>query len=179
MKLANEKIVLRVKKLLNLAEDNWDDEEGQSAFIFAQKLMIQHQISKLDLLAAGVKVEQEDIAEEAITIYKTLHWWEKSLASIIAKNFRVKVFFNNSFKSSRVKRRIVFYGYGTDLELAKEMYVLAYDAILVYQRRYSKRHQHDGFTAADIKNTYLQGYLAGLKKKFNDQVSARVSTKWP
>ncbi|EJT5247915.1 DUF2786 domain-containing protein, partial [Listeria monocytogenes] len=40
----NEKIIRKVKRLLALAKENKSDEEGQSAFMLAQRLMLENDI---------------------------------------------------------------------------------------------------------------------------------------
>ncbi len=41
----NESIIKKIRGLLAIANDNKSDEESQSAFLLAQKLMIKHDIS--------------------------------------------------------------------------------------------------------------------------------------
>ena len=40
----SEKIIKKIKNLMELAQDNPSDEEGQSALLMAQKLMLKHDI---------------------------------------------------------------------------------------------------------------------------------------
>ncbi|HAP3793174.1 TPA: DUF2786 domain-containing protein, partial [Enterococcus faecalis] len=42
----NKKIIKKIKGLLAISRDQKNDEESQSAFILAQKLMIQYNIDK-------------------------------------------------------------------------------------------------------------------------------------
>lgn len=72
------------------------EKESQSAFLMAQRLMIQYDIDKADVLEEGE--EAEPIGEESVTVYKKLFWWERTLGQIIAKNFRVKMFYNSKRK---------------------------------------------------------------------------------
>ncbi|EIR3903414.1 DUF2786 domain-containing protein, partial [Enterococcus faecalis] len=120
----NKKIIKKIKGLLAISRDQKNDEESQSAFILAQKLMIQYNIDKNEVEELSVDSENDVIGEESVTIYKRLYWWERQLACIISENFRVKNFLNNKYLGRQKKRRIVFYGFGRDLELAKEMYIL-------------------------------------------------------
>lgn len=169
----NKKIITRIKGLLRLADDNPNDEEGQAAFILAQKLMIKHRIDEFDLGGETIGESPEDVTEEAVTIFKRLYWWERELGNIIAENFRVKIYYSNTARKTGTKRKskIVFYGLGKDLELAKELFILAYDAVVVYEKKYVRDHRGEGYTAASLKNSYLRGYLNGLRQRFDDQVS--------
>ena len=45
----NDKIILKVQNLLELAYDAPNDEEGQSALLMAQKLMVKHNLAMSDI----------------------------------------------------------------------------------------------------------------------------------
>lgn len=89
--MKNEKIIRKVKRLLALARENKSDEEGQSAFILAQRLMLENNIAESEVSDDEAAIEL--ITENKVTIHKKLFWWERHLADIIADNFRVKLFF--------------------------------------------------------------------------------------
>lgn len=171
----NENIIKKIKGLLALANDHKNDEESQTAFIMAQKLMI-----KYDISSSEVEEQQEgnSILEGKVTVYKTLYWWERKLAQIIAKNFRVTFFYNNKILKgeSKTKRAITFLGFESDVALAKEMYILAYDVLTFYANDFVKNHYVDsgnyrsrGYTT-DLKNSYMRGFLDGINEKFEVQV---------
>lgn len=77
----NKDIISKIKGLLKLANDNRNDEEGQSAFILAQRLMLKHKVNKLDLMDS--LDEEEFIGDNSVTIYKRLYWWSMDCRSII------------------------------------------------------------------------------------------------
>lgn len=172
----NKKIIKKVKGLLAIAKDERNDEESQSAFILAQKLMIQYQIDKHEVEDYELSSELTEINEESVTIYKRLYWWERSLAQIIAKNFRVKNFLNSKYIGKQKKRRIVFYGFGRDLELAKEMYILAYDVILYHSKLFVDEYYNTNwesrskYLTESIKSSYIRGFLSGLSERFDEQI---------
>lgn len=85
----NDMIIKKVKGLLAIADDTLDDEESQAAFLLAQKLMIKHNVQQKDI-DKSIKSKIDDIDAVPVTPFKTLFWWEKQLAGIISKNFRVK-----------------------------------------------------------------------------------------
>lgn len=91
----NDGIIKKIKGLLAIANDNKNDEESQSAFIMAQKLMIKYDISMGEVES---KKESQDIKQGQVTVHKKLFWWERKLAIIISNNFRVKFFYNGSVK---------------------------------------------------------------------------------
>ena len=173
----NEKIIKKVQGLLAIARDNKNDEESQSAFILAQKLMMKHSLSDMDVEDYEVVREREKMNYVAVTSKKRLYWWEKTLARIISKNFRTK----NYYYGYGHKNEIRFFGYGSDLELAKEMYILAYDAILQHSKTYIddwyEKHieeflgYRERYVTNSIKTSYLNGFLSGLDYRFEEQVT--------
>lgn len=172
----NDSIVEKIKGLLALANDHKNDEECQSAFVMAQKLMIKYDISASDV--EDVK-DVKNISKGQATAYKTLYWWERQLADIITKNFRVTWYYNNKvlYGESRKKRAIIFMGFESDVALAKEMYVLAYDVLTHYVRNFVDCYYEEkvinrerAFTT-ELKNSYTRGFLNGLDEKFKEQVS--------
>ncbi|EGO2732226.1 DUF2786 domain-containing protein [Enterococcus faecalis] len=167
------------KGLLAISKDQKNDEESQSAFILAQKLMIQYNIDKNEVEQLSIDSENDVIGEESVTIYKRLYWWERQLALIISENFRVKNFLNNNYSGRQKKRRIVFYGFGRDLELAKEMYILAYEVILFHSKNFIDNYYLENpeisrsrYMTNSLKASYINGFLEGLEQRFNEQVSA-------
>lgn len=174
MENKNEKIIKKIKGLLAISRDERNDEESQSAFVLAQRLMIQYSIDK-SLVEGSEYYENDDSIDEAsVTIFKKLYWWEKELAQIISKNFKVK----NFVRIKGRKSKVVFFGFGRDLELAKEMFILAYDVILFHSKKfidefYSLRDgvERDRYLTASIKSSYINGFLQGLKKRFSEQIA--------
>ena len=77
----NDKILDKIRNLLELAEDGNQDEESQTALLMAQKLMLKHKISQQELDAA---TSLDAIVTRSLSVYKTLFWWEKILARTIA-----------------------------------------------------------------------------------------------
>ncbi|MGX7420268.1 DUF2786 domain-containing protein [Carnobacterium gallinarum] len=176
MKNKYSKIVKKVKGLLAIANDQKNDEECQSAFVLAQKLMIEYGINKSDVEDTLIS---EEINEESVTIFKKMFWWERQLSSIIGENFRVKVFWRNKTLDGEHKRKskIVFYGLEKDLELAKEMYLLAFEALVYHSKTYiSYYYEETGearerYITESVKSSYISGFLEGLENRFAEQVA--------
>lgn len=166
-----EAIIRKIKGLLATAEDNANEDEAQAAFVLAQKMMMKYNIETSDI------EEKEDvkIVKGQATAYKTLYWYERRLASIVADNFRVKFYYNSKRNGGRVKRTIMFFGLDQDVNIAKEIYILANDAMKHYVKRFI-----DGFYLENnlireksytmrLKDSYLRGFLDGLQKKLDSQ----------
>lgn len=172
----NDAIINKIKGLLAIANDQKSDEESQSAFILAQKLMMKHEISMTEVEGRS---DAPSIADGQVTVHKKLFWWERRLAQVISENFRVKFYYNNKILDNETqrKRAIYFLGFDNDIALAKEMYLLAYEAILFYSNRYVDSFYDDRTSRTRIhritngvKNSYMLGFLQGLEQKFEEQV---------
>lgn len=174
----NEKIIRKVRGLLAIAQDERNDEESQSAFILAQKLMLQYGIQNSDIESQTNQQQTAAIQETAVTVYKRLFWWERHLAQIISKNFRVKYFLNSKMVERQQKRQIIFYGLVSDLPLAKEIYLLAYEVLLFHSKTFvNQYYQQQGkstrnrYVTESLKTSYMRGFLSGLDERFNEQVA--------
>ena len=175
----NEKIIRKVRGLLAIAQDERNDKESQSAFILAQKLMLQYGIQNSDIESQTNQQQNAAIQETAVTVYKRLFWWERHLAQIISKNFRVKYFLNSKMVGRQQKRQIIFYGLVSDLHLAKEIYLLAYEVLLFHSKTFvNQYYQQQGkstrsrYVTESLKTSYMRGFLSGLDERFNEQVAA-------
>lgn len=171
----NQKIIRRVTKLLSLSENNSNEEEAQSAFLMAQRLMLENDLSMSEIEVYSGK--ERPIEKGKVTIHKKLFWWERELAIIMSKNFRVKNYLNwKKASNSNKKGAICFMGYESDVKLAKEMYILSYEAILHYSNKYVEIYYEDKgiyrerSITMQVKNSYMVGFLQGLERKFDEQV---------
>lgn len=172
----NESIIKKIQGLLAIANDQKNDEESQSAFMMAQRLMMKHDIAQDDV----VEVKQvRDVNTQDVTVYKQLHWWEQQLANVISENFRVKWYYSEMTLRGerRLKRKIVFLGLKDDLELAKEMYILAYEVLVHYAKSCVENfYAQGGYSRSKarttkIKDSYMKGFLSGMSERFKEQVA--------
>lgn len=169
----NEAIMRKIKGLLAKAEDNKNEEEAQTSFLLAQKLMIKHDIEMEDV--EGSEKPSREVRDDNITIHKTLFWWEKMLGSTIAENFRVKMYYNSKYNSSGRKiMSIRFLGLKDDVKLAREMYILGTEALKFYTKKYLDKHFEDAYyrdraESNEVKKNYMMGFLMGLSDKFKEQ----------
>lgn len=167
-----ERIIHKVKGLIALSNKNSNEEEAQSAFLMAQRLMLKHHLS-MDEVAD--KEEQRDVLRNDVTIPKNLFWYEKVLSGIIAKNFRVETYMHAVKVNGRYKRKIIFMGFDEDLKLAKGMYILAFEAIESYSKKYIQSWYEEYQLPRSrkqtefLKTSYIQGFLKGMKEKFKEQ----------
>lgn len=172
-----QKIIRKIQGLLAIARDEKNDKESQSAFLLAQKLMVQYGLEEQQVTDESAESKKSAITELAVTAYKRLFWWERYLAQIISTNFRVKYFLNSKVIGRQQKRQIVFYGQVSDLGLAKSMYLLGYEVLLFHSQNFVEQYYREQpqllrtrSVTEKIKTSYLRGFLAGLEEGFQEQV---------
>lgn len=171
--IVNDKILQKIRNLLELAEDGQNDEESQTALLMAQKLMLKHKISQKEVNAT----ESAEIVLKSLSVYKRIYWWEKSLATVIAQNFRVMHYVQSNrlpFQSSTV-RKIVLMGFPEDVELAFEIFHLAAESMKHHASIHLKDNQDSNLAIVDLRKAYYLGFIDGLKEKFNAQREAMIS----
>ena len=165
---SNEKIIEKIKKVLELSKNNPSIEEAKSAAIKAQRLMAEYHISMSEIEAIE---GTENIVEERIDV-GTGNKWKYTLSSIIAKNFRCKYFYYG-------KSSVVFYGYEEDAKITAMTFKLLFEvgnkeSAKYYQKERQKYlNVHNiRFDGRGIKNAFLNGYLIGIKESLEKQCTA-------
>ena len=172
----NDKILAKIRNLLELAQDGGDDEESQTALLMAQKLMLKHKISQHEIEDIGV----DAIMTKSLSIYKAIYWWEKVLVEIIADNFRIMYYLQSSRfpHQQRVQRKIVLMGYNEDVELAYHVYHLAVETMKYHATQHLQLYKLDKQTSGALgeeRRAYYQGFLDGLAARFKAQRQAMTS----
>lgn len=170
--IKQEKVLEKIRHLLELAADGKNDEESQTALLLAQKLMLKHKISEGDLQTVHI----DDIVTKSLSVYKRLYWWEKQLAQLIADNFRVLCYVQSQRfpHQTSVTRKMVYMGYYEDVQFALAMYELADETMKHYATLHANQAEEQA-TRSEIRHAYYQGFLAGLADKFQRQREQMVS----
>ena len=158
----NSKIVEKIKGLLALGDKsrNPEEAEAKAALLKAHELMAKYNIS----------IEMTDEEKTAYVHEQCESKWNmgfrKPLASIIAQNFRCELYFKGNGGP------VVFFGHATDARIAREVFEFAYNfAIKEGNRCYNKCYQM-GRNTQGVFNSYVRGFLAGLKQKLDEQSTA-------
>lgn len=160
----NDKIILKVQNLLELAYDAPNDEEGQSALLMAQKLMVKHNLAMSDIQ----KIHKNNIGETVAASEYRMVWWKEKLAGILGANFRCKVIRQRKVDEGITK--MIFFGYDSDAEYCTKVYE---DAVLYLE--YRLKRLFPTITKArwkDYKKSYLFGFLTGLNERFEKQTQS-------
>lgn len=162
-----EKIIEKIKKVLELSKNNPSEEEAKAAALKAQRLMAEYHISMVDIDATE---NIQEISEMAVDV-GTGNKWKYTLAGIVAKNFRCRHFLYG-------KERIVFYGYKVDTEIAAETFKFLYStgnksSVNYYNKLRNKaKREYRRFDGSGIKNAYLIGFLDGISEVLEKQCTA-------
>lgn len=159
------KIIEKIQNLLELAYDAPNDEEGQTAFLMAQKLMVKHNVSMSDL---EMQQANQAIGETIGTEEYRLPQWQVKLAAILGENFRCQTL----RRRDRAKgvTQIIFFGYQSDAELCTKVY----EGAILYLK-YRLKRLFPTIPKAywkDYKKSYLFGFLEGLDYRFQIQVQS-------
>jgi hypothetical protein len=163
--MENVKIIETIKKLFALAGNNPNEHEAQAAALKAQRMMAKYHIN-----ATQVSVEEkttDDISEKNVVV-GTGNKWKYSLALIIAKNFRCRMFTLGS-------EVVVFYGHEVDTEIASLTFRHLFSAgsrgaTNFYQnRRNEAQRRGEYFCGRGLKNNFLIGFLQGLQQELEKQ----------
>ncbi|ETT45241.1 hypothetical protein C162_21933 [Paenibacillus sp. FSL R7-269] len=155
--------IRKIQKALKLADRNSNAEEAQAAILLAQRLMAKHGLSASDI---GSDEQKQPEAQEGKIRKSRIEWWHRKLLNIVADNFRCFSFYASG-------SYIGFLGLPEDVEIAKEVYVFAEDALRYHSSEFLKtRVNYFGSRKRTnaLKNDYITGFLQGLREKFKEQV---------
>ena len=175
--MADQKIIDRIKKLLALAKDNVNAAEATAAALKAQKLIAEYDVSKVDLYG-----EKRDEITEVYNEHNIKNNpWGKRLAWAIADNFRCRWYTHyegsKSYwtgRTTKTSENVVFMGYETDAQAAKVTYDRLYEIGLKLANRECRLARERYGTAQGVKNSFLLGYVDGIRKELEKQCEALV-----
>lgn len=175
--MADKSIIDRIKKLLALAKGNTNAAEATAAALKAQKLIADYDVSKADLY----EDEPEDI--RSVTNGNSIKGnpWARRLAHAIADNFRCRWYMDRSGTRDMRTRRVtiddihvVFVGYETDAEAATVTYDRLYEIGNKLANAEVRRSRREQGTACGVKNSFLLGYVDGIRKELEKQSMALI-----
>ena len=161
--MTNEKILSKIKNLLDLANDNPNEHEAIAAALKAQELMAKYNID-----SSVINTDESD--KELFHAWFSdngkheMKKWKVTLSTIIARNFCCRLYFSGS--------SVVFYGYKKDAQIAVEVFRFLYEAGNKFAIRYYTKCKKEGKNTKGIMNTYLQGFCSGIKEVLDRQCTA-------
>lgn len=156
----NEKVIEKIRKILELSKNNPSKEEAEAAALQAQKLLAKYHIDMQDV---EVFEGEDDITEETTDVGGTKKW-RFILAQVVADNFRCKMYSNNNC--------VTFYGHSTDVTVAKETYEYLFK-VAHKQACHERDAVHRVYgTSAGIYGSYCSGFARGVKDALDAQCTA-------
>jgi hypothetical protein len=159
--MKKEKAIEIISKLLKTASDKGATEnEAMIAALKAQELM-----AKYDIVLTDIEEEKEEI-ESVKADTDAGHKWKYSLSGIIANNFCCKVFWTNN------NRTVCFYGFTHNATIARDVFNFLYNIGNRFAAREYMNARNNGRNTTGLKNTYLIGFLHGIKSVLEKQCTA-------
>lgn len=161
-----EKILNKIKNLLDLANNNPNEHEAMAAALKAQELMAKYNI---DSSAVDSDKSEKELYEAT---YKNsskheMKKWKVKLSNIIARNFCCKVYFiENGGKD------VVFYGFKKDATIAVEVFKFLYETGNKLAVKYYNKCKKEGRNTKGVMNTYLIGFCEGIAEVLDRQCTA-------
>ena len=157
----NEKIIDKIKNLLNqTVENGCTEEEAKTAFAMARKLMIKYKISEN-------KIHQNDND----IIKMELHYdcnvsWIFSLLKVFLDNFSVMYFMINRNN----KLHCCLFGNDVDVKCVETLMSHAYNYMLEASENYMQEYvEIFGVRDESIKSSFRIGFINGLSDKYIEQ----------
>lgn len=171
--MADKSIIDRIKKLLALAKGNTNAAEATAAALKAQKLIADHDVSKVDLY---------DEPEEIVTVTAgdvKGNPWGKRLAKVIADNFRCQHYYHLvgtrdgwTHRVTAKSNEVVFVGYDTDAQAATVTYNRLFEIGNRLAGSECRKAKRERGTARNVRNSFLLGYVEGIRKELEKQSMA-------
>lgn len=162
----NEKIIEKIRKTLNLANNNSNEHEAKLAILKAQEIMAQYNITMKDVELRKEIEKKNAIEMDATEASGRTPWWVKSLAPVIADNFKCHPYISKGYGTTK----IVFIGLEEDVAIAVEVYKYAIEAIYKYATSYIQKLYREKKQSKGMRNEFITGFIHGLKEAFKKQV---------
>lgn len=157
--MTDNKIIDKIRKILELSKNNPSKEEAEAAALKAQKMLADYHISMSDL----EECDPDDIAGTSTEVGGTKKWrW--LLAEVVANNFRCKFYSTGKL--------VTFYGHATDIEVAKDTYEYLFKIAHKGARKERDAVHRIYGTSAGVYNGYCIGFVNGVKSALAKQCTA-------
>lgn len=162
----NENILIRIQKLLNVA-DRGTPNEQKIAMMKAQKLMLDYRIELADLNGVSVEKVVELYCSEEVNSYVK---WIDNLTGIICKNFRCRaLYFRPEGKKGKFTMTTVC-GLEQDAQICKSVLEYAVKVAQCDCKRVINQMRYLGDSTKGYKNTFMNGFNEGIKEGFYQQI---------
>lgn len=168
MNTERDSIIEKIKKLLEHTTDKGATEAEAIQFALkAQQLIAEHNVSEEELTGE----ELENIESVTCSEAGKVMYWGQMLASIIAQNFRCKMFWQKKNKK-RALNYPVFYGYESDAFAAKMVFLRLYKIgkrLGNDERKVAKAFYQDNFMGKAAYDSFTTGFVIGVQTELEKQ----------
>ena len=157
-------IVEKIKKLLAHSVENGATEAEAVAFALkAQRLIAENDIEQWEL---GDEQRREVIEDESnVNLPRS---WSRWLATVVAENFRCKLFLQPVEQGNRVKHHAVFVGYVQDAQAAR----IVFERLRRVAERAGNASRKKYCGASWAYNSITLGFVEGVKGELEKQCQA-------
>lgn len=176
---ADQKILDRIRRLLAMAKDSSSPNEAAIAARRAQKLMEEYNIENVESIVTDLETDL-NLGMESVTEFKVAEGrrakevpsWTSQLAVAVARLFDCEVKIGRDDWGNAA---IQFYGYKTDLAVAK----WTFEFLLEQIRRFNNeaRKQYKGNRA--LLQDYRLGMIAGVYQVVKEAIAAKQAAYTP
>ena len=156
----------KIAMLLNLASNNPSEGEARAALLKARELMAKHKLRPEECQ----KTEKTKVIRELLDVTCTAmtNPWAVSLSAVIAEHYCCCAYRNH--KKGCQTQAIGMVGLEGDFEIAKRIFLYAYDCVTSACKNQIKRDPYDPpGTYREKCNAYGWGFVLGVDRAFNEQ----------
>lgn len=156
----------KIAKLLALAESP-NENEARAALLKSRELMAEHKLRPEEIKKAEKAKVIRDVLD--VTCTSMTNPWACSLSAVIAAHYCCRAYRTQKFAGSRTVK-IGLVGLEEDFEIAKRIFLYAYDCVMSYIKREIKKDPTDPpGTYREKCNAYGWGFVQGVKAAFEKQ----------
>ena len=159
-----EKIVSKIKKLMELATNNPEEKEKESAMRHAQRLMTIYNLEMTDLDS----VESDYINDDTIDLLKSYRSETNWAGVIVQEHFFVKIVLN------KTKNKIHVLGKPENVQVAKYIFEFLKQE---FRRNWQNYKTEMNIQGTDGKTDYCKGLFLGLHAKLTEEKTATIQER--
>lgn len=157
-----EKVIQKVQKLLALANNNPSEGEAIAASMQAQKLLAKYNLEIADVTGE----EKKENIEQVIADVGAGKKWKYTLAEAIAESYCCKCYYHGA-------EQIVFYGYQSDVLIARRVYMYLFKVGHSLATKYVKTKRDSGaLETKGVYNSFCSGFCHGVKSELQKNCKA-------
>lgn len=158
-----EKVIRKISKMLALSdlEHNPEEKEAISVSMAVQKLLAKYNLSLADI--KGHRPEEE--IEQVIADVSISRKWKYGLADVVAENYACKCFYCGADE-------IVFFGYKADILIARRVFIYLIKVGNRLANQYVKRYKEKNGESDNVYNSFVSGFIDGVRKELEKQCTA-------